>query len=1077
MQTRFLARLIILALMTTLLAASATATVRRITFEEPGLSEYLSSIVSDGVTVRFLTRARVITPGVGTASGTHALLNAGQDRIGAEVGFQIPFEIEFDHLQQRVSMVVGLADREETGDPVAATLIAYNSAGVEVARSNQRLGLAAQVINVPISVQTSSDQIWRVRLEYSGNNAEVLDNLEFASDTTVTVPGDTTAPVVSLANPREGATANSQTIYVSGRIAESNGVHLTVNGVAMSVRRSDSMHYEFGGTVTLPSGSNRVTALAIDDAGNRGSDQRTVNFRIPTSFNLTNVVFTQTGVMDSAVPRPARLVGRKTGLFKMTLTARSADGQPTYVDYAQVAVIHSGRDSAVFRGDAEPPSGVYFGPTTPFTHLQDGSPIYSIIDGSQLRYNEPNSFEVRLFVGGRQVYRQVLGTDWTFSYLKGIAVLLVPQHSALNADYTRSLLFTMDNFARFYPVPDGICDLTADGVAGVRFAVLPPADYEGHLDPADDSTIAYEQGWLLRDHRVGGPGPDNMSFNTDDSFDLWSGEYLPINFTFPEDDNRNGVLDANEAARRMGSPSPLNRRMSNWSTFIRSNAESARIAWNTAHGATYSSRRAVALVRWGPDQQNRTGWLGNAGGGETSFWMSIDTGGNPSLPHEVGHTLGLGHTDDIPMSGAAAAGLRGDATSGATTCSLTGSSINLRDRMFFAEGYSMMCSGVGGSTNAFILPGDYVNLFDQFVALGRGRIASVPRRSSRFGSLGFAPAGFTQSDSEKMFVLIGSVDKNGGGNVFESYATNAPLDPSDDGGDKTYTAAFVQKGGGVVIEYPLNVSFKAPDSPVELSQGVFSLVKPLPDQAMAVEIRKDGKTIMTVNRSASAPNLGGIKVGEIKKANDGPRLPLSWEMSDPDGDALTCQVSYSLDGGKTFIPVKSGIKTSQTTLSVNGLAGGKNVVIKVKATDGFNTAEETAEGISLPNKAPVSAILSPKTKTAFYLNDEINFHGAALDPEQGLLDGKSLRWQLIDGKNVIEIGNGPDFHVKGLVAGNHTIRLIATDRDGAKSSDQIAISVLSEGESSNNSLKLDAKSIKGFLDQIGKKGKGKGKGK
>jgi hypothetical protein len=299
-------------------------------------------------------------------------------------------------------------------------------------------------------------------------------------------------------------------------------------------------------------------------------------------------------------------------------------------------------------------------------------------------------------------------------------MLLVPQHRPLGDDHLRALMEVLAHTARMYPVPDGVANLDSDDPGGIRIAILPPTNYRDHLDPADvvwaDRSIAYDQGFLLRDHNVGsGPGGDGMFGTSDDPFTFEAGEYLPINFTAPEDENRNGRWDDFELARVSGGD--ITRRFNNWVSFAQTQAESRRQGWNqfwaslSPRTVSFVSGRAIAIVTGTarPTPQNRTGLWGQAQSGDTSFWATIDPINTTAIPpddpndpravipHETGHAFGFDH----PTS----------------TCSLQGEAINLLTRRVISLPSDLMCGEPPPCTAAFMKPSDYNQRYDR---LARG---------------------------------------------------------------------------------------------------------------------------------------------------------------------------------------------------------------------------------------------------------------------------------------------------------------------------------------------------------------------
>jgi hypothetical protein len=103
-----------------------------------------------------------------------------------------------------------------------------------------------------------------------------------AASGAVAVTRDTTPPVVSITTPMSGATFTSSPVTVSGVVLDASAFALAVNGVAVSVSGSS-----FSASVALTPGSNTLTAVATDAAGNAGSAGVTVTLQIVTPLAMT----------------------------------------------------------------------------------------------------------------------------------------------------------------------------------------------------------------------------------------------------------------------------------------------------------------------------------------------------------------------------------------------------------------------------------------------------------------------------------------------------------------------------------------------------------------------------------------------------------------------------------------------------------------------------------------------------------------------------------------------------------------------------------------------------------------------
>ncbi|MFZ1081171.1 MAG: Ig-like domain-containing protein, partial [Candidatus Kryptoniota bacterium] len=82
----------------------------------------------------------------------------------------------------------------------------------------------------------------------------------------------TTTPVITVQSPQNGSTTNDSSIALSGTVADSTNVTLTVNGSAVSVNANGSFSIAF----PLSVGTNQIVISVTDAAGNTGSTSLSV---------------------------------------------------------------------------------------------------------------------------------------------------------------------------------------------------------------------------------------------------------------------------------------------------------------------------------------------------------------------------------------------------------------------------------------------------------------------------------------------------------------------------------------------------------------------------------------------------------------------------------------------------------------------------------------------------------------------------------------------------------------------------------------------------------------------------------
>jgi cysteine-rich repeat protein len=95
---------------------------------------------------------------------------------------------------------------------------------------------------------------------------------------------------------------------------------------------------------------------------------------------------------------------------------------------------------------------------------------------------------------------------------------------------------------------------------------------------------------------------------------------------------------------------------------------------------------------------------------------------------------------------------------------------------------------------------------------------------------------------------------------------------------------------------------------------------------------------------------------------------------------------------------------------------------------------------NIDNSPPTIIILSP-TNGNYPPGTEIVCEAEASDPEDGDLDGSSIRWYLNDD----DIDSGTQTIIAGLEVGTYIIKAVAEDSAGATSSDQVTISITENG--------------------------------
>lgn len=225
----------------------------------------------------------------------------------------------------------------------------------------------------------------------------------------------------------------------------------------------------------------------------------------------------------------------------------------------------------------------------------------------------------------------------------------------------------------------------------------------------------------------------------------------------------------------------------------------------------------------------------------------------------------------------------------------------------------------------------------------------------------------------------------------------------------------------------------------------FQLSFPAPAAQVARIELLDGETLLaSLVPGASKPGVEVISPagGESFDA----QLTLSWRAADADSaDRLLYTVQYSPDNGQSWRALLTNFPNpgSSDTITVPltslsalpaSSAGG---LVRVLASDGYNTTIAVSKPFSLPDRGPQPTITSPWPGQSIPAGQLLTLQGAAIDAEDGSLSGDALRWTL-DGN---DLGTGQERAIGGLAPGQHTVTLTARDTGGLERTVTTTLSV------------------------------------
>jgi hypothetical protein len=167
---------------------------------------------------------------------------------------------------------------------------------------------------------------------------------------------------------------------------------------------------------------------------------------------------------------------------------------------------------------------------------------------------------------------------------------------------------------------------------------------------------------------------------------------------------------------------------------------------------------------------------------------------------------------------------------------------------------------------------------------------------------------------------------------------------------------------------------------------------------------------------------------------------VSWTASDADGNPLTYSLLYSNDGGASWQTLATSLVSTSLSLNTNQLPGG-SAMLRVVASDGLLSGQDTSGAFSVPLHAPTVQIQLPSPNQVFYPTQQVVLQGSAYDLEDGTLGDAAFEWSSsIDGV----LGTGASLSTSELSTGSHVLTLKVTDSDGTSTTAQRSIAVTKE---------------------------------
>lgn len=169
---------------------------------------------------------------------------------------------------------------------------------------------------------------------------------------------------------------------------------------------------------------------------------------------------------------------------------------------------------------------------------------------------------------------------------------------------------------------------------------------------------------------------------------------------------------------------------------------------------------------------------------------------------------------------------------------------------------------------------------------------------------------------------------------------------------------FISGDGAVLSETRFPVSFQFRESSESFDTRGFLVNTTMPPGATRIALLR-GDTELTSRTASPGPPQLQIESPLAGDVWSGDSHEVRWQASDPDGDALIFQLDYSHDGGNSWLPLETDLMATGYRVESLHLQGGKSMLLRVTASDGFNSTSVLAGPFELVQQPSLSAPAEP----------------------------------------------------------------------------------------------------------------------
>ena len=294
---------------------------------------------------------------------------------------------------------------------------------------------------------------------------------------------------------------------------------------------------------------------------------------------------------------------------------------------------------------------------------------------------------------------------------------------------------------------------------------------------------------------------------------------------------------------------------------------------------------------------------------------------------------------------------------------------------------------------------------------------------------------FKEGVDPEALLACGTVWLNG--TVSLDYWHHLPMGTLDfeEGGSGNYSIVQTDGVGNVLSNVRFNATFEDVFHGELFDAMPFVFTIPYAPGAKLIQILNATDHVVAsriISDNAPTVHIISPNGGEVLTSES---VQISWEGSDLDGDPIVYGLLISGDGGLTWNPIETDLTQTTYDLPLTGFSGGNNYIVKVISSDGVNTGEDISDGFFTISSFAINAITPPQFVSSggranYTLN--ITSYGGFSNPI--ILNATSsttdkLVFQWINGSEILPVPNGSievilEIEVPyGTEGGNHTVVL------------------------------------------------------